>query len=91
MPQLILRPVKDILDINNAMSYSNSYGAWNTIIFPSLILRKFPQLKDRGGIFGYRMILHETIEELQHDIDNIKDKGEALPILLWIYQESIQQ
>lgn len=84
---LMLRPVKDVLDVDGAISYSNSYGAWNTIRFPSLILRKFPQLKSKGTSFGYKMLFFESGKELKDKIQEIKDKDEALPILLWLYRE----
>jgi len=87
MGQLILRPVKDVLDVNGSITYSNAYGAWNTITFRSMILRKFPQLKAKASSFGYRMLFYENIDDLRQKMDEIKDKNEALPILLWLYRE----
>lgn len=87
MTQLALRPVKDILDVKGAVSYSNTYRAWNTIRFPSLILRRFPQLKSKSESFGYRMIFIENTDDLLQKAQEIKQNDEALPILMWMYKE----
>ncbi len=87
MTQLMLRPVKDVLDINGSVTYSNAYGAWNTITFRSMLLRKFPQLKTKTNSFGYKMLFYENSNDLKQKVEEIKEKGEALPILLWLYRE----
>ena len=87
MTQLALRPIKDVLDVNGAISYSNAYRAWNTIRFPSLILRRFPQLKSKSEAFGYRMLFLENADDFLQKAQEIKQNGEAMPILMWMYKE----
>jgi hypothetical protein len=87
MTEFALRPIKDILDVTGSISYSNSHQAWNTIRFPSLILRKFPPLKSKSDSFGYRMLFLENADDLLQKAQEIKQNGEALPILMWMYKE----
>jgi len=81
---MLLRPIKDVLDVKGAISYSNTYRAWNTIRFQSLILRKFPQLKQKQSNFYYRMVLYESFEELENKVREIKENKGAMPILMWL-------
>lgn len=84
MTQFMLHPIKDVLDVKGSISYSNTYRAWNTIRFPSLILRKFPQLRQKQSNFFYRMVLYDSFEELESKIKVLKENKDALPILMWL-------
>lgn len=87
MSKMMLRPNNDVLDIEGNVIYSTNWGAWNTIRLRKDILDQFPQLKDRKLKIGYRLLFYKTYDELLSAVNRIKEKKEAIPILLYLYQQ----
>lgn len=81
-----LMPTK-ILEVEGKMFYSESDQAWNTIRFRSEILNEFPQLKQKRSKFKYKMKYFRTFEEFEKEIKELMEKGEFMPVLLFLYKE----
>ena len=83
----IISPIHETLEVEGSLSYSEAQRAWNTIRFKKLLLKEFPQLKERREKFGYKMILHRSFKELKKAI-NAMEKGElAIPLVVWLVKE----
>lgn len=87
MTFLMLRPKKDFLDVYGKLSYDPSIGAWCTIRFRSIIVKKFSQLMEKQEKFGYRMVFLETWEELSGFLKDSAKKNEAVPMVMWLFRE----
>ena len=87
MTFLMLRPKKDYLDFCGKISYDNSIGAWSTIRFRSALIKRFPNLLEKQGSFGYRMVFLDSYEEIFELLKNNANSKEAVPILMWLFRE----
>ena len=84
----IISPIHETLEIEGSLSYSEAQRSWNTIRFKKLLLREFPQLKERREKFGYKMILHRSFKELKKAINVIEKDKVAVPLVVWLVKES---
>ncbi len=82
-----LRPYDDVLDVTGHVSYSDSYGAWNTIRLKRDVLREFPQLKEKSAKIRYKLIFYKNYQEFVESVDKMQENNEPLPMLLYFYKE----
>ena len=82
MVSKIIKPKKETLELKGKMTYSESLRAWAIARLKPPIIREYCQLKDRNAKYNYRLKLCWTYKELQKEINRIKKKDEAIPILL---------
>lgn len=82
-----LRPYDDVLDIMGNVSYSEGYGAWNTIRLKKEVLNEFPQLKERTTKIRYKLLFYKDYEEFMEAVTKMKENNEPLPILLYFFKE----
>lgn len=66
------------------MSYNEGAQAWNTIRLKKEFLTQLPKLKDKKACVRYRMECNFTYEDLVKILKGMKEKGEPLPILLFL-------
>ena len=82
-----LRPFDDVLDIMGSVSYSEGYGAWNTIRLKKEVLQEFPQLKEKTAKIRYKLIFYKDYEEFIEAVMKMRENNEPLPILLYFYKD----
>lgn len=85
-----LIPITETPEIVGRLFYSESDQAWSMIRFKKEILQKFTQLKDKGGNFCYRMIMHQNYEELKEAINMMKKSSDSVPLLLFLCKKKIE-
>lgn len=85
---VILSPGSRILEINGKLFYHESSQAWSLLRLKKDLLHKFPQLRDKSSSFGYKMIMHDKIEDLKEMIRNLEKSGGKIPVLLFFCKES---
>jgi len=79
----ILKPIHRTLEIKGEISYTEGRRAWNLIRMKEILLKEFPQLKERREKFGYKMVMHRSPEELKKFTSKM-NKEDAIPILLYL-------
>lgn len=79
---------RNCIDINGKILYSEGDQAWNLIRLKKDVLNEFYQLKERRLKFSYQMIYYRVYEDLEKAIKELKKQNKALPVLLWLYQET---
>jgi len=82
-----IRPSDDPLDIMGNVSYSDGYGAWNTIRLKKDVLKEFPQLKEKTAKIRYKLLFYKNYEEFTQAVKKIQENKEPLPMLLYFYKE----
>lgn len=83
-----LTPRREPLVIDGHLSYNESNQSWNSIKIKKELLNEFPDLKQKQGVFKYKMILHKNPKEIEKFIKEIIING-AYPILLFF--EKVKQ
>ncbi len=78
----ILKPKHETLELQGKISYSEGHRAWNLLRLKHDLLKEFPQLKQRREKFGYKMVMHRSLEDLKKAISQLK-KEDAVPIFLF--------
>lgn len=86
MSSAALRP-DAVLDIMGQVSYSEGYGAWNTIRLTRDILKEYPQLKEKTAKIKYELLIYKNYEEFIEKVKKMQENNEPLPILLYFYKE----
>lgn len=84
---VILSPGSRILEINGKLFYNEGSQAWTILRLKKDLLFKFPQLKDKRSSFGYKMIMHDTLESLKTMIKDLEKNGGNIPLLLFFCKE----
>ena len=51
------------------------------------LINEFPQLKEKRSAFGYELMFCRTSEDLDKMIKELSKKGEAVPMLMFLYKE----
>ncbi len=82
-----LRPYDDALDIMGSVSYSDNYGAWNTIRLKKEVLQEFPQLKEKLAKIRYKLVFYKAYAEFLAAVKKMQENNEPLPLLLYFYKE----
>lgn len=84
---VILSPGNGILEINGKLFYNEGSQAWTILRLKKDLLYKFPQLKDKRSSFGYKMIMHESIDDLKAMVKDLEKNGGKIPLLLFFCKE----
>ncbi len=82
-----LVPHRGTLEIEGPLSYGEGWRAKNTIRFRNDFLAEMPQLYNRRRNFGYKVIIYRSYKDLQKWILELEKKGEAIPMLFWLFEE----
>ena len=86
-PLNTLKPIRESLQIEGRLFYSEGNQSWNGIRLKKEILREFPQLKDKTGNFKYVMIVPSSYDDMKKRIKEVEKNGEGMPILLFLCKE----
>jgi len=77
------------IDSEGKIAYSESFQAWNTLKIKKELFSEFPQLKEKRSKFSYKLVCHRDAKELGKEVEEIiKDREDALPMLLFLYKEN---
>ena len=79
---------RNCIDIDGKILYSEGDQAWNLIRLKKEVLNEFYQLKEKRLKFSYQMIYYRVYEDLEKAIKELKKQNKALPVILWLYQET---
>lgn len=84
---VILSPGNQILEIDGKLFYNEGSQAWTILRLKRELVHKFPQLKDKRSNFGYKMIMHDSLESLKTMVKDIEKNGGKIPVLLFFCKE----
>jgi len=79
---------REIVNIKGKLLYNESKQAWSNLKFKRELINEFPQLKEKRSAFSYEIMLCKSQEEIENTIQKFLKKGEAVPLLLWLYKDS---
>ena len=79
---------RKIINSEGKVHYSESNQAWNILKLKKEMFEEFPQLKEKRSAFSYQLIYHRDVKELEQAIKKmLKENGDVIPLLLWLYKE----
>jgi len=81
-------PIRETLEVRGKLLYNEGDQACTIMRFKKEILQKFPDLKEKDAI--YLMRLCESYKELKKEIEKLEKESDAIPIILFIGKERIQ-
>ncbi len=88
---VILSPGNQILEIDGKLFYNEGSQAWTIIRLKRELVHKFPQLKDKRSNFGYKMIMHDSLNSLKAMVRDIEKNGGKIPVLLFFCKKEQSQ
>jgi len=78
---------RKIINVKGKIYYNESKQAWSNIKLKRELINEFPQLKEKRSAFSYEILLCKSQEEIEKTINKFIKKGEAVPLLLWLYKD----
>lgn len=84
---VILSPIDVAVEFSGKLIYNEGAQAWNTLRLKKELMQKFPYLKEKQGNFSYKMLFANSFEELQDKIEELKKKGQTIPILFFLMKK----
>ena len=78
---------RKIINVQGKLHYNESNQAWNKLKFKKELLDEFPQLKQKRSKFSYEMKYFRDALEFEKLFKELKKKPEALPVLMWIWED----
>ena len=79
---------RKVINVQGKLHYNEGNQAWNKLKFKKELLDEFPQLKQKRSKFSYEMKYFRDSSEFEKLMKEVKKKPEALPVLIWFYEES---
>ena len=74
-------------EIEGKLYYHAPTQAWCIIKLKKDIIRELGHLTEKRGSFSYEMKLFNSVHTFEKEVKKIKEKGKAIPILLWIKKD----
>ncbi len=84
---VILSPIDEAVEFSGKLIYNEGAQSWNTLRLKKELMQKFPYLKEKQGDFGYKMLFANSFDELQSKVNDLKKKGQTIPILFFLIKK----
>ena len=79
--------MQETLKVRGKVFYHESAQAHSLIRLTKEVLSRYPQLREKQASFSYVMIVPRSKEELKKQLQELREKPERVPIILFLERD----